>query len=310
MLGTGSGPGSRGPGSRGSGSDGPGPSGAGAGDAAWASAGAAQQAGSPTATAARRLDRRSPLPLWAQLRADLRRRLDAGAFDEEFPGELALVEEYGVSRHTVRSALRDLRAEGIVVAERGRRPRLASHDLIAQPLGTLYSLFALVEAAGLRQTSVVLTRDIRADGVVADRLLLEASTPLFHLERLRLAGGEPLALDRVWLPADLAAPLLEADFTHTALYHELAARAGVRLAGGQEHIRAVAPSRAEQRLLGLPRSVGALAIDRLGYAGERPIEWRRTLIRGDRFSLIAEFSQRTGYQLHLDSRYPDFRRAS
>jgi GntR family transcriptional regulator len=266
--------------------------------------------GSPTAHAARRLDRRSPLPLWAQLRADLRRRLDAGAFDDEFPGELALVAEYGVSRHTVRSALRDLRAEGIVVAERGRRPRLAAHDLIAQPLGTLYSLFALVEAAGLRQTSVVLTRDIRADGVVADRLQLEASTPLFHLERLRLAGGEPLALDRVWLPASLAAPLMEADFTHTALYHELATRAGIRLAGGQEHIRAVVPNRAEQRLLGLPRSVGALAIDRLGYAGDRPVEWRRTLIRGDRFSLIAQFSQRTGYQLHLDSEYPDFRRAS
>jgi len=35
---------------------------------------------------------------------------------------------------------------------------------------------------------------------------------------------------------------------------------------------------------------------------------RRTLIRGDRFSLIAGFSQCTGYQLHLDSRYPDFRR--
>jgi len=262
------------------------------------------------ATAARPLDRRSPLPLWAQLRADLRRRLDAGAFDEDFPGELALVGEYGVSRHTVRSALRDLRAEGIVVAERGRRPRLATHDLIAQPLGTLYSLFALVEAAGLRQTSVVRARDIRADGVVADRLRLEASTPLFHLERLRLAGGEPLALDRVWLPADLGAPLLAADFTHTALYHELATRAGVRLAGGREHIRAVVPSRAEQQLLGLPRSVGALAIDRLGYAGDRPVEWRRTLIRGDRFSLIAEFSQRTGYQLHLDSRYADLRPAS
>jgi len=287
-----------------------GPGGAGAGHATPAGAGAGQPPGSPPAHAPRRLDRRSPLPLWAQLRADLRRRLDAGAFDDEFPGELALVAEYGVSRHTVRSALRDLRAEGIVVAERGRRPRLATHDLIAQPLGTLYSLFALVEAAGLRQTSVVLTRDIRADAVVADRLQLEASTPLFHLERLRLAGGEPLALDRVWLPADLAAPLLEADFSHTALYHELAMRAGVRLAGGREHIRAVAPSRAEQRLLGLPRSVGALAIDRLGYAGDRPVEWRRTLIRGDRFSLIAEFSQRTGYQLHLDSGYQDVRRAS
>ena len=48
------------------------------------------------------------------------------------------------------------------------------------------------------------------------------------MERLRLAGGEPLALDTVWLPGDLGAPLLEADFTHAALYDELAARTGVR----------------------------------------------------------------------------------
>lgn len=70
---------------------------------------------------------------------------------------------------------------------------------------------------------------------------MEASTPLFRLERLRLAGEEPLALDTVWLPADIGAPLLEADFTHTALYDELAARAGVRLDGGREHIRGVVP---------------------------------------------------------------------
>ena len=82
----------------------------------------------PQRGAARRLDRRSPTPLWAQLRADLRRRLAAGAFGEAFPGELALVAEYEVSRHTVRSALRELRADGIVVAERGRRPRLAGAD--------------------------------------------------------------------------------------------------------------------------------------------------------------------------------------
>ncbi len=256
-----------------------------------------------------RLDRGGPLPLWAQLRDDVRRRLESGAFDEEFPGELALVEAYGVSRQTVRSALRELRAEGVVVAGRGRRPRLAGHDLITQPLGTLYSLFALVEAAGLAQTSIVRVRDVRADGVVADRLGLEASTPLFYMERLRLAGDEPLALDSVWLPADLAAPLLAADFSRTALYDELARRAGVRLGAGHEHIRAVVPSRAVQQLLRLPRSVGVLAIDRLGRMGDRPVEWRQTLIRADRFSLSADFSQRTGYRLHLSSRYHALRKA-
>lgn len=220
--------------------------------------------------AARSLDRGSAMPLWAQLRADLLRRLQAGAFDADFPGEMALVDEYRVSRQTVRAALRELRADGLVLAERGRRPRLAGQ--IAQPLGTVYSLFASVEAAGLRQTSVVRSVDLRADGVVADRLGLEASTPLLRLERLRLAGDEPLALDTVWLPGDVGAPLLEADFTHTALYHELEVRTGIRIDGGREQIRGVVPTKAEQRLLGISPSTGALAISRLGYVSRRPVE--------------------------------------
>ncbi len=250
------------------------------------------------------LDRKSPLPLWAQLRADLLRRLDAGAFDAEFPGEMALVADYGVSRQTVRTALRELRADGVVLAERGRRPRLAGPAEITQPLGTVYSLFASVEAAGLRQTSVIRHQDLIADGVVADRLGLEASTPLFRLERLRLAGDEPLALDTAWLPGEVGAPLLDADFTHTGLYTELAARTGLRVDGGREHIRGVVPTIAEQRLLAIPATTGALLISRVGCAAGRPVEWRQTLIRGDRFSLLAEFSARTGYRLTPDSRYP------
>jgi GntR family transcriptional regulator len=259
-------------------------------------------AGPPTAPGP--LDRTSPMPLWAQLRADLRRRLQAGAFDAAFPGEMALVADYGVSRHTVRSALRELRAEGVVLAERGRRPRVAGPTAITQPLGALYSLFASVESAGLRQTSVIRARELCADGAAAARLGLEASTPLFRLERLRLAGGEPLALDTVWLPADIGAPLLEADFTHTALYDELAARVGVRIDGGREDIRGVVPTRAEQRLLGIGLATGALAIRRLGYAAGRPVEWRHTLIRGDRFCLLAEFSTRTGYRLAAEAPFP------
>lgn len=264
---------------------------------------AVRDAAADASAAAAALDRTSPLPLWAQLRDDLLRRLAAGAFDEAFPGEMALVDAYQVSRQTVRTALRELRAEGLVLAERGRRPRLASQDLITQPLGTLYSLFASVESAGLHQASVIRRRDLHADAVVAERLGLEASTPLFCMERLRLADGEPLALDTVWLPGDLGAPLLDADLSHAGLYDELAARAGVRVDGGQEHIRGVVPTPAEQRLLGIPPTTGALMISRLGYAGARPVEWRRSVIRGDRFSLLAEFSSRTGYRLIPDGHY-------
>jgi GntR family transcriptional regulator len=246
---------------------------------------------------ARTLDRMAGAPLWSQLLADLRRRLEHDEFTPAFPGELALVAEYGVSRHTVREAVRRLRDEGLVIAGRGRTPRRAEPTEIEQPLGEIFSLFTAVEATGQVQRSVVRTLDVRADGVVAARLGLEESTPLVHLERLRLADEEPFAVDRVWMPERLAAPLLDVDFARTALYDEYAARCGIRVTGGHEHLRAVVPSAAERELLGTGPDVAAFAIDRLGLAGGEPAEWRHTLVRGDRFSVTARFSPGEGYRM-------------
>jgi GntR family transcriptional regulator len=247
--------------------------------------------------ATRTLDRVGSEPLWQQLQRELLTRLNAGEFRDQFPGEMALVEEYGVSRHTVRQALRQLRADGVIVAERGRQPRVAPPPEITQPLGALYSLFASVEAAGLPQHSIVRAFDTRADALIAERLDLEASTPLIYLERLRLAGDEPLALDRVWLPASLATPILQADFTHTGLYAELAARAGIRLDHGREDVHAVIPTAAERTQLQCAHDVAAFSINRLSHAQGRPVEWRHTLVRGDRYALTAEFSAHIGYRL-------------
>ncbi len=255
------------------------------------------------------LDRRSPLPLWAQLDADLRRRLDTGEFAEAFPAEHALVAQYAVSRQTVREALRRLRAEGLVTAERGRAPRLGPQPQFSQPLGALYSLFSSVEARGTEQRSDVRRLELTYDGTVAVRLGLEESTQLLFLERLRLADGAPLALDRVWLPAELTRPLLQADFSHTSLYDELATRCGVRLSGGQEQLRAVIGSAAERRSLQVGAGVALLAIDRTSCAGGVPVEWRQTLVRGDRFTVTASFSPSNGPHIalggqHLSTQHP------
>jgi GntR family transcriptional regulator len=120
---------------------------------------------------------------------------------------------------------------------------------------------------------------------------------LVHLERLRLADAEPLAVDRVWLPELLAAPLLDVDFSRTGLYAEYAQRCGVRVSGGSERIRAAVPDDAERALLAIPAGVAVLAVDRLGLAGDQPVEWRQTRVRADRFSVTASFSTRDGYRM-------------
>lgn len=234
------------------------------------------------------LDRSSPLPLWAQLLADLRRRLEKGELDESFPGELELAESYGVSRNTVREAVRRLRAEGTVVAERGRRPRVVRE--ILQPIGAFYSLFDTVRAAGLEQRSIVRSLERRRDAAAESKLGLGADATVVFLERVRLADGEPFALDRVWMPDELGVSLFGAELETRGLYDELAARSGARLTGGEERLRAVVPPEPDAELLGLQPGGAALAIERLGRIGERAVEWRRTLVRGDRFCVLAELA--------------------
>jgi GntR family transcriptional regulator len=249
-------------------------------------------------TAARVLDRRSPLPLWAQLSDDLLRRLESGAFTERFPSEHELVAEYAVSRHTVRDALRRLRDDGLLDSARGRGTWVRKAR-IEQPLGALYSLFREVELRGMEQRSELRALEVRRDPSVAARLHRPDDTELVYLERLRLADGEPLAIDHAWLPREIAEPVLESDFAHAGLYDELAARAGVRLTGGQESIHAVVPTAAQRKLLDIVSGVAAFAIERLGCVHSEPVEWRETLVRGDRFSVVAQWSPRRGYTMDV-----------
>jgi GntR family transcriptional regulator len=254
----------------------------------------------PRRTDARPLDRSNPLPLWAQLEADLQRRIRAGAFDVRFPGEHELVEEYGISRHTVRDALRRLRADGVLESSRGRGTWLR-RPKIEQPLGALYSLFRSVEASGLEQRSEVRALEVRTDEAVAARLHRPDDTELVYLERVRLADGEPLALDRTWLPRSVAGPLLAADFSHSGLYDELAALTGTRLTGGTEVIAAVLPDSGTRKLLNMSSSCAAMEVRRTGLLRDQPVEWRETVIRGDRFSVTTQWSAGQGYRMDVSS---------
>ena len=240
------------------------------------------------------VDRGSALPLWAQVLGDLRRRLASGEFGARFPGDEELTGYYGVSRHTVREAVRRLQLEGVV--ERGRgRGTFVRNALIEQPLGALYSLFRSVEEQGYVQRSVVRYLEERRDEEAAKILGLSPDEPLIYLERLRLADDEPIVLDCSWLPATLARPLLEVDFTRTALYRELHVRCGVRPDAGWERIRPVLPDAQQRGLLGLPARTPALAIERLATWHTTPVEWRHGLVRADRFSYVARWSpQDTG----------------
>lgn len=228
------------------------------------------------------------LPLWAQVLEDLRARIGAGEFPDRFPGDVELVAHYGVSRHTVREAVRHLQADGVLERRRGQGS-FVTGPRIEQPVGTLYSLFRSIEERGIVQESVVRVLEARRDET-ASAMLACPGEPLVYLERLRLADGTPIALDCSWLPLELAEPLLSTDFHHTALYEQLAEQCGIRLTAGWERIRPVVPDREQRELLGTTTRQPAFAIERMGLQDDTPIEWRHSVVRGDRFSFVARWS--------------------
>ena len=240
--------------------------------------------------AARPLDRSSPMPLWAQLQQDLTRRLGSGEFDHGFPGELELVDAYAVSRYTVREALRRLRESRLIDSAKGRGSWVRRGGDSNPPLGSLYSLFREVDAKGIVQRSVVVAQQVVRSADAAREVHVPAGTDFFYLERVRLADEQPMAHDQVWIPASIASPLLDVDFTTSGLYDELAARCGVSLAGGRERISAVLPNEVDRKLLEVPDDVACFEIRRLSTVENTPLEYRLTVVRADRYSVLADWS--------------------
>jgi GntR family transcriptional regulator len=243
---------------------------------------------------ARKPDRTSPLPLWAQLLDDMRARLASGEFAQGFPAERVLVSQYDVSRHTMREVMRRLHTEGLINRERGRGTFVRQQP-IEQRTGALYSLFRSIEDQGFEQRSTVLELDRRVDRDVAKRLGVEADTEFVYLHRLRYANETPIATDELWLPAELAGDLLQTDFGHTAVYVELERVCGIRPGAGWERVHPTIPTKEERVLLGTTAKVAAFLIERFTSHEGRPLELRRTVIRGDMYTFLATWTD-TGEQ--------------
>lgn len=234
------------------------------------------------------LDRRSPVPLWRQLLDDLRSRLNAGEFDGTFPSEATLTSSYGVSRQTVREALRRLADDGVIDRGRGRGTFLRPAAVLQQ-MGPLYSLYRSAEEQGFVQESLVRNLEVRRDQRAAAMLDIGAEEDLVYLERVRMVDGWPVVVDCSWMPATIAEPLLEADFRRTALYRELELRCGVRPDAGWERVEPVVPDATQRRLLGLRPGIPVYGIERLARQGDLRVEWRHGVVRSDRFVFVARW---------------------
>jgi GntR family transcriptional regulator len=204
------------------------------------------------------LDEGSNVPLYHQLREQLRAMAAERAPDTVMPSEKELVERLAVSRATARRAIADLIYEGVLYARQGRGTFVAAPRVqtrLERPAGFTETMTALGHAPSTRVLGV---SKVQAPVDVVEALGLAPNAEVFVLERLRLLDGEPCMLERAHIPVRLAPALDRQDLTGS-LYDLLEREYGLVPAGGQEIIVAVNAQRDAARMLNVPLASALLS---------------------------------------------------
>ncbi len=250
-----------------------------------------------------RLRTEGDVPLHRQIEAAFRTLMESGDVrpGDVIPGELELARHFGVSRHTMRHALGALVSEGLLRRRRGTGTTVAeveSRAPIERSLEHFYAFVWEVRARGGEHRSFVLERrELVADAETARRLGLSVNDRVESIERLRTADGEPLILERTFLPAGLAVGLDDHMLEREGLYDVLERLHGVTTTHAHETIRPVVLDRRASRLLEVQEGSAAFQVERQTWADDRPIEWHQSLVRGDRFLYSVRLPRRQGDSL-------------
>jgi GntR family transcriptional regulator len=238
------------------------------------------------------IDRDTPVPLYHQLAEQLSAAINDGRLQpgDPFENELAMAERLGLSRPTVRRAIQELVAQGLLLRRRGLGTTVAGRQIHRKAeLTSLYDDLRR-ERTGDPRTHV-LTHELVQHEAAASAMGLPTDTQLLHVIRVRSNGDRPLAILQNWLPpaySDITREELESD----GLYALLRVRGGKPVVAHQR-IGARQPTATERRHLHMRPSQPVLTMSRTAFdIVGNPVEYGDHCYRADEYSIEVMLDER------------------
>jgi GntR family transcriptional regulator len=240
-----------------------------------------------------------PLPKYHRIYLVLREQLQEGRFAHGLPGELALMQQFGVARVTVRRALGELAAEGLISREPGRGtrpigwPSAGASSVAQEPMRTqLTGLLENLVSMGLRTSVKVLDVDmVAASDSVAAALSLPPGALVQKAIRVRSTRDGPLSHITTYVPAELARRFGRRELSRKPILL-LIEEAGVKVGRAVQTISARLADAEVAGHLDLAVGSALLAVRRLIYdEQERPVQWLHGLYRPDRYEYEMQLSR-------------------
>ncbi len=238
------------------------------------------------------IERGNPLPLYFQLKEWLMSQMAEGRFapGDQLPTESALMQEFALSRGTVRQAINELAHEGRLYRLHGRGTFVSAPRVEHRMAQVLTSLVEDMHEQAIPFASKVLSRNaITGDGWLAGRLHVGPNDTVFFLERLGYAQSEPIVVTHTYIPAYLCPNLLDEDMTDCSLYKLLDAKYGIKVQRARRTLEPAPAEEYEARLLNIRKGSPIHLMETVAYdANDQPIEYSKLRFRGDRSRFVFE----------------------
>ena len=232
-------------------------------------------------------DRRRPEPLWHQAEMTLRQLIEGGEWSagSQLPNEDKLGEMLGISRITLRHALRNLEEAGLLRREHGRGTFVRSATVVAGVHGLTSFTEEMRTLALTASSRLVEANRIAATLEIAEALEIGTGDSVVQLKRLRLGNGLPIGVQTSHLP-EARVPGLLADAANVqSLYSWLAERCGIAPVKAKEVYRVGAVAAIDSELLQLAAATPAFEVERIAYDSRGPFEYALSTMRADRYEI-------------------------
>ena len=219
---------------------------------------------------------------------DLVESLNVG---DSIPSERQLAGDLGVSRLTVRAALDELVREGYLLRRRGAGTFVAEPK-VAKGMG-ISSFSEDMRERGLTPASRTLELQVVPAGARLGRILhVSPAEPVIVAKRLRLADGEPMAIELLHVRESLLPGLSAVDLEEDSFYDLLARRYGIEIVGGEQTVEPTVTDEEESDTLGVPLHSPALLFERVTRSPSGEIvEFTVSIYRGDRYRIVSELGR-------------------
>ncbi len=237
----------------------------------------------------------SPQPLYVQIKETLRQRILDGTYQphQKLPSESELTRRFGVSRITIRQALRDLHNEGLIFSSQGKGS-FVSKPKAVQNVRRLEGFGEAMAAQGYEATArVVSIEEMVPPKNVRDALDLGGATSssVVEVKRVRYLNRVPVSLEISYFPLDVGRPLFNQDLSGD-IFPILENLSGIPLGAANISIDAGLANSEVQKELGLSEADPVLQVERLTHdRSGRPIDYEFLFFSGDSFKYRFEIDR-------------------